>query len=82
MFGLTLIILQADNDNPGPRTDRANSASRGGKAIGGGMGMMEEMARKLAARCVSCYPYPFVYFSSRNPYTPFGRSLPNKYSPF
>lgn len=52
MFGLTLIILQADNDNPGPRTDRANSASRGGKAIGGGMGMMEEMARKLAARCV------------------------------
>ena len=44
------IILQAENE--GPRTERANSASRSGKALGGGMDMMAEMQRKLAARCV------------------------------
>ena len=40
--------LQADSE--GPRNERANSASRGGKALGGGMDMMAEMQKKLAAR--------------------------------
>ena len=45
------IPLQAENE--GFRSDRANSASRGGgKNMGGGMDMMAEMARKLAARSV------------------------------
>ena len=42
------VTLQADSE--GPRNERANSASRGGKALGGGMDMMAEMQRKLAAR--------------------------------
>lgn len=45
------VTLQADSE--GPRSERANSASRGGKAMGGGMDMMAEMQRKLAARCAS-----------------------------
>ena len=43
------LTLQAESE--GPRNERANSASRGGKALGGGMDMMAEMQRKLAARC-------------------------------
>lgn len=40
-------------ESESPRVERSNSMSRGGgKAMGGGMNMMEEMARKLAARCV------------------------------
>jgi len=42
------LTLQAETE--GPRSERANSASRGGKAMGGGMDMMAEMQRKLAAR--------------------------------
>lgn len=38
-------------ESESPRVERSNSTSRGGgKAMGGGMNMMEEMARKLAAR--------------------------------
>lgn len=45
------LTLQADSE--GPRSERANSTSRGGKAMGGGMDMMAEMQRKLAARWAS-----------------------------
>ena len=47
-FDYRYLTLQADSE--GPRNERANSASRGGKALGGGMDMMAEMQRKLAAR--------------------------------
>ena len=43
------VIVQAENESP--RTERANSTSRSNKSIGGGMDMMAEMQRKLAARC-------------------------------
>jgi len=42
------LTFQAESE--GPRNERANSTSRGGKAMGGGMDMMAEMQRKLAAR--------------------------------
>lgn len=51
------IFLQAENE--GPRTERANS--RGAKPMGGGMDMMAEMQRKLAAR--SGYLRPILRFN-------------------
>lgn len=50
-FDYLHVTLQADSE--GPRSERANSTSRGGKAMGGGMDMMAEMQRKLAARWAS-----------------------------